>query len=135
MLLDENELKERLDSPLNLLNRLKKATNPHKIVPPALPPKSEDIIEDLEDKISNGSIKTRALGLMTAAMDELKQRMPEVQKPEKLASIAAEMSKILSNTDQKNRDGDKPTAQIIIYAPRIMSEDDFDIIDISGEAS
>lgn len=135
MLLEESELQERLNSPLNLLNRLRKATNPHKPTQlPALPPSSDEIIEDLESKISSGSIKNKALGLMTAAMDELKQRMPEVQKAEKLASIAAEMSKIVNNVEQKNKDGDKPAAQIIIYAPRIMSEEDFDIIDISAEA-
>ena len=130
MLLPENELRERLESPSNLLNRLKSITNPHASNIPSLPPKSGDIIDDLEDKISIGSIKSKASSIMAAAMDELKTRLPEVHKPERLASIAAEMGKVINNIEAKPQ-AENRTAQIIIYAPQIVSEDTFNVVDLS----
>lgn len=130
MILPEHELRERMESPLNLLNRLRNITNPHKKSPiPQLPPSSEEIIEDLEDKITTGSIKSKALGIMSSAMDELKNKLPEVQKPEKLAAIAAEMNKVLNSTDSK-RDDTKPQAQIIIYAPQVVLEETFNMVEL-----
>jgi len=100
MLLNDDEIKERIESPLNLLNRLKSSLTPNGHTPthiPSLPPKSSDIIEDLEDKISNTTTRSKAMGILNAAMDELRVRIPEIQKPEKLAAIAAEMSKVVSH--------------------------------------
>lgn len=131
MLLPEHELKERLESPMNLLNRLKTATNPHKTnIIPALPPTASEIIDNLNDKINNGSIKTKAMGLMNAAMDELKNRLPEVSKPEKLAAIAADMGKVVNGVEQKNGNNDRPTAQIIIYAPQVVLEETFNMVEL-----
>ena len=129
MLLDEKELKLRIESPLNLLNRLRSITNPHASIP-SLPPKSAEIIDNLESKIAEGGIKTKAIGIMNAAMDELHKRMPEVQRPEKLASIAESMSKVVNNATSKNDNDNVRTPQIIIYAPQVLREEHFDIIDV-----
>lgn len=135
MILNDDEIQERIESPLNLLNRLKsslgKAISPNHFPQiPSLPPKSSDIIDDLEDKISNSSVRSKAVGILTAAMDELKIRIPDVQKPEKLASIAAEMSKVISNQDSRNQ-GDKSLAQIIVYAPQVQNIENYQILDVS----
>jgi len=134
MLLSDEEIQARMESPLNLLNRLKGSLSPsRKDSPiPSLPPSSDQIIEDLQEKINYGSIKSKAMGIMTSAMDELKARIPEVHKPEKLAQIAAEMAKVVNNTQIKFEDRSK-SAQIIIYAPQIVNEDQFDVIDMSNE--
>jgi hypothetical protein len=135
MLLSDDEIQERIESPLNLLNRLKsslgKAINSHSFPQiPSLPPKSSDIIDDLEDKISNSSVRSKAVGILNAAMDELKVRIPEVQKAEKLAAIATEMSKVISNQDNRNQ-GDKTLAQIIVYAPQVQNIENYEIVDIA----
>lgn len=131
MILNDQEIKERIESPLNLLNRLKTSLNKittNTPISPCLPPKSSDIIDNLEDKINNASAKSKALSIMVEAMDELKLRLGEVQKPERLASIASEMSKIISHQDAK--DGDKSLSQIIIYAPQVQNIDSYDVIDV-----
>lgn len=130
MLLLEEELRERMESPMNLLNRLRNLTNPHKQnIIPGLPPTVNDIIEDVDTKIGNGSIKSKAMSIMGNAMDELNKRLPEVQKPERLAAIAAEMSKVVNNSQERSPSEVKQ-GQIIIYAPQIMVEENFNIIDL-----
>jgi hypothetical protein len=135
MLLNDDEIKERIESPLNLLNRLRSSLNKslngttNKTIHPSLPPKSEDIIDDLENKISNSSARSKAMGIMISAMDELKARLPEVEKPEKLAIIAHEMSKVISNQDTKATG--HSTSQIIVYAPQVQSLESYEIIDVS----
>lgn len=136
MLLNDEEIKERIESPLNLLNRLKTSLNrtiaPHTPVsiPSLPPPSSSEIIEDLEEKISKSTVRSKAVGILTAAMDELHARIPEVQKPEKLAQIAAEMAKVVSHQDNRNQ-GDKQLSQIIVYAPQVQNIDNYDIIDVA----
>jgi len=132
MILDEIEVKERLESPLNLLNRLKDLTNSHrKTSIPSLPPDSS-IIEDLNEKIAFGSIKSKAAGIMSSALDELKQRLPEVIKPKELASIAETMSKVVSTQEGKNGDNNTKIGQIVIYCPQVVSETGYDVIDVSA---
>lgn len=126
MLLAENDLIERIESPLNLLNRLRKSTRPTQI--PSMPSSSE-LIPDLEDKLKYGSAKSKALKIMDLAMDELKNRIPEVHKPSELARIASEMGKVIANTEIKSKE-DTRQAQIIIYAPSVIHESQFDVLDI-----
>ena len=130
MLLTDSEVKERIESPMNLLNRLRSATNLASLSP-CLPPSSKDIIENLEEKIGFGSIKSKATNIMSAALDELRSRIPEVQKPEKLASIAAEMSKVVNGVNNNKIEDNRKIAQVIIYAPQILSESAFDVIEVN----
>lgn len=137
MILSDDEVKERIESPLNLLNRLKSSlSNAAKIGVhshiPCLPPKSSDIIENLEDKIKNSSARTKAMGIMTSAMDELQRKLPEVQKPEKLAEIAHQMSKIISSQDSSGASS-SIHSQIIVYAPQVQNIDNYEIIDINEQ--
>lgn len=137
MLLDENELKERLESPNNLLNRLKAATDTASHKPtliPSLPPKSEDIIEDIEAKITNGSIKGKAMGLMSATLDQLKTHLPAIDKPEKLARIAESMARVIDSSEQKQINQTQiQQAQIIIYAPQIVAEEKFSVVELADQ--
>lgn len=115
-----------MESPLNLLNRLRKATTP--VRSPCIPPASE-LIPNLEEKLNYGSAKSKALDIMNMAMDTLKNRIVEVQKPRELAAIAAEMGKVIANTEIKSKE-DMRQAQIIIYAPSVIHESAFEVLDI-----
>lgn len=133
MILDELEISKRMESPLNLINRLRKSlvnNSDSRNSIPCLPViSSEQIIDDLTEKINNGSVKSKATGIMISAMDELKIRLPEVSKPERLAQIAAEMSKVVaSQTKDKNNNNDSNKPQIIIYAPQMVSENNFEVM-------
>jgi hypothetical protein len=145
MIISEEELQERIESPLNLMNRLRAITKAPIEIPtfptttpttsttpttPIIPsPKAEDLVNNLEDKINIGSLRTRASSIMVDAMSELKIRVTEAKTPKELALIAGEMNKIVNapvnNTNQDNR------TQVIIYSPRTRSEEDFDTITVS----
>lgn len=134
MILDEIEIKERFESPANLLNRLKSqlsksnSHNSNNNMIPSIPPSSDQIIEDLEDKLKHGGLKSKAAAIMDTCLDELKGRIPDIQKPEKLAAIAAEMNKVIIAED-KNRNSDRSDApQIIIYSPEFINEEHFETI-------
>jgi hypothetical protein len=64
-------------------------------------------------------------------MDELARRLPEVQKPERLAQIATEMGRVISATEDRRNGGGISNSQIIVYAPQVQALDNFKIIDVA----
>ena len=133
MLIPESEALERLESPSNLMNRLRAIVNPHSktVIPTIPPPTASDIIPNLDEKISYTSTKQKAMAIMNSAMNELQNRLPEVQRPEKLAAIAAEMGKIVIAQNNQSIT-DNRIGQIIVYSPRIVSEEQFETVDMKG---
>lgn len=133
MLLNDDEIKERIESPINLLNRLKtsltKTVGSVRI--PSMPPKAEDVITDLEDKIANTTIKTKTKSILAKALTELESRITEVQKPERLASIAREMGQLNANQEDSRRNHGTINSQIIVYAPQVQNLENFEIIDVT----
>lgn len=143
MILNDDEIAQRIESPINLLNKLRKITqnnrgsiqpfntpvSSHEVNIPTLPPKSQDIIDDLESKIINATARSKATNILVKAMSELEQRLPEVQKPETLANIAQQMSKVISNQDA-NKPQNNQMSQIIVYAPQVQKLEDYEVIDI-----
>lgn len=142
MILNDDEIQQRIESPINLLNRLRKTSTPKSgpILPshqanipvhiPTLPPKAEELVDSLEDKILNASARNKAMNIMVTAMSELQHRLPEVQKPETLAKIAQDMSRVISNHDA-NKPNVNNLSQIIVYAPQVQKLEDYEVIDIN----
>lgn len=123
MILSDEEVKERLQSPNNLLNKLREATTPRPQIP-CLPPttKDLDLDKDIDEKLAVGKLRETAAGVMATALAELKNQIPNVQKPEKLAQIAGEMNKIVQS---RKDDEKKIPGQIIVYAPAVVNENHF----------
>lgn len=132
MLLSDEDVQERLSSPNNLLNRLRAASLPAPVIgmPAAIPPTTKDLDIDIDDKLAATKIRSKAAAIMGAALDELKVRIQDVSKPEKLAAIAADMNKVL--VASKDQDKNK-VSQIIVYAPQVISETHFDTIVAQNE--
>jgi len=130
MILDEREAIERFESPLNLLNRLKSGLSRHKSNTsiPSIPPSSSEIIEDLEEKLKYGGLKSKAADIMHDCLIELKNRITEVDKPTQLAAVAETMNKIISAEDKNKLNNNENKPQFIVYAPRFISEEHFDTI-------
>lgn len=133
MILTEQEVKDRMESPINLLNRLRDITNNHtngsKSSIVSIPPTADKLITDIDDKLANGSLKSKAAVIMSEAMHELRSRLPEVQRPEKLAAIAAEMNKIV--TAKNESDDDKhEKATFHVFAPQFVSENHYETIHV-----
>lgn len=133
MLLNDDEIKERIESPINLLNRLRStlshATKPAQI--PMIPPKAEDVIADLEDKINNTTAKSKAKSILLSAMNELEHRMPEIQKPERLATIVREMGAFINGQEAARGGGSQLAGQIVVYAPQVLSLDNYNIVEVT----
>lgn len=123
MILSDKEIQERIESPLNLLNRLRESVKPR--IPSLPAPDSKEIIEDLEEKIAIGTVRSKAAAILTSCLTELNTRIRDVQKPEKLAQIAAEMNKVLQTRSEKE---DQKQAQIIVYSPQVVNESQFNTI-------
>lgn len=140
MILTDEVITERMESPLNLLNRLKEITTPKTNVPrsngtadiPSLPPKSGDLIPDLDEKLAYGGIKSKAVGIMTAAMNELQIKIHDIQKPKELAQITEQMAKVIKAVTPENRDDTVKAPQIIIYSPQVRQLNEYKTIDISS---
>lgn len=121
MLLTDDDVQERLESPLNLLNRLRIASRPSHI--PCLP-SSDDLglnSQTISDKIAVGKLRETAAGIMASTLAELKIRIPDIQKPERLAQIAKDMNAIIQSRENEN----KIPPQIIVYAPQVIQENHF----------
>jgi hypothetical protein len=67
---------------------------------------------------------------MSSALDELKEKLPEIGKPDKLSKVIADMSKVYDSVENRNMPAVQ-AAQIIIYAPQIVSEDTFNIVEMT----
>lgn len=128
MLLSDEDVQERLASPLNLLNRLRNTSSPSQI--PCLPPTSSDLGLDVDAKLAVGKLRETAAGVMATALAELKIQIPNVQKPEKLAQIAREMNNIVQSRENE----DKTPPQIIVYAPQVIQENHFQELTLTNDA-
>ena len=130
MILTEEQVQVRIESPLNLLNRLNTLNSGKKSIIPCLP-SAEKLIPDIDAKLAANSstAKNKALEIMNAAMDELRIRIPEI-KAEKLAAVAGEMNKIVNAENDKGRDGSH-MPQIIIYSPQFNQENNYETIHVS----
>lgn len=130
MLLTDEDIQERIESPLNLLNRLRNVTQPRTGIPSLPPPTTKDIGLDVEGKLAAGKLRDNAAEIMGLALEELKFRIPEVQKAEKLAQIAVEMNKVLTSRQDENKN---PSAQIIVYAPQVIQENHFQELTLTDD--
>ena len=143
MLLTEEEVNARLESPDNLINRLRRVTEkptglsifgvptvakPSSCV--STPPPVENLVEDLERRIKTANIHEKALDLLSDSIDELKSRLPEVDSPKALASVAKDMGVIVKNIEQTENERrslrtSSNKIEFVFYAPTILKESDF----------
>ena len=121
--MNDDDITKRLESPINLMNRLR-ALSSNPVRHPSLPPSIDDLVKDVDKKLEDQSdnLKSQAQKVLAASLRELEARMPDVQKPEKLASIARDMSAVIDNQNKKSASEGKETTQVIIYAPQIRDE-------------
>lgn len=129
MLLSTDEVDERLSSPLNLINRLRAKDN---ITSVSLPPKVDELIPDLDSKIHSAAIHGKAESLLSDTLDQLKLRLPEIRAVDKLSNVAANLNKIITaGNEAKIQNNQTNNIQVLIYAPEIKSEEDFDTINVT----
>lgn len=135
MILNEEDAIERLESPLNLLNRLRSISEakPRHPALPLAPPSISELIQDVDDKIITSKISASATDVLSDSLSMLKERLPEIQKAKDLAVVAFNMNKILIGISdaQRVKEETKPSVNFIFYKPRLRAEDDYEIINVS----
>lgn len=136
MIMTNDEISARLDSPLNLINRLKElevkvpeivslpvAKQQSKVAVVGLP-SIEDLIDNPEDRIKLAGIKTRATDALSSTVELIAARVADTEKPEKLSKIATDMMKVIDtiNGDRRESHANRP---IVVFTPMLVSEMSF----------
>jgi len=147
MILETEEINERLSSPLNLLNRLRKLTSvENKIVSlppseqnsqsrsdvrhPSFPPSVDELVDNIEDKLATQKCYSGAKEVLASSISRLKERLEEVDSPVQLSRIATDMGRIVNGFDESKKS--TPSVSIpIIYRPVMLTEQSFQVIQVN----
>lgn len=71
-----------------------------------------------------------ALDALTASLTSLTTRLPEVDKPEKLAKIASDMSKVMNNISPKDNVDESLRPKVVFFAPNMKVENHYETLDV-----
>ena len=141
MLLTDEQVNIRLESPLNLVNRLNQLTKRHSTSMDIFIPGPSDrldhpnnnplndeypaansddeidnIVPDNVQKIKLGIVKVKALDVLHDSLDQLHSRLPEIDRVKDYSAIARDMNDILTAEDSKRSNINQ---QVIVYRPII----------------
>lgn len=155
MIIPNDKAVERLNSPLNLINRLRKhetgVDSLDIFKTPAVRPdigngedsESDDkadsaisidkLIRDADSQIQLASAHDKAVRLMNQAIDEMTLRVTEV-KPEKLPAILTAASKLVTDLRREQLEAAKVSGQKAVhlhfYTPTQKTIDQYDVIEV-----
>lgn len=163
MLINEEEIKKRLNNPLNLINRMKEG-----LIPPVKKnamdlfvkregvvsvvevkgrveteketPTSDDIIDDIDSKVKLATAHDRALDLLNCSLEKLHSKVENDEvKASSIPSIVASASKVITDIrkERVEREKNKGNENIHyhVYCPVQKSISDYEIIDVKDEGS
>ena len=143
MILTEEEVNIRLESPGNLINRMRAISNNSNAMSlfgvsktsqsesRILPPSVEQLIDNAEGKIKLGVVQNSALEVLNQSLNELKLRLPEVDKVKDFSTIAKDMNAIITQVNESSRINNTEANQVIIYKPIINVESNYEVIHLS----
>lgn len=141
MLMNATDIKDRINSPSNLINRLDSIRGSSSkssgmnifgvgekessavIIPEIVgdinrEEISQEVIDAVEDELKLGLVKSSARAVLGKTLDLLSERLPDVDKPKDLSRIATDMSRIIDTfTPKDENQGFKQ--QVIIYRPAV----------------
>lgn len=92
--------------------------------------------EELAPAVQNKKeqVHEKALDIVMSSLGLLENQIGKVFKAKDLASIAANMARIAEKTGGRlsnNPEDNKPKVQVVVYAPRMRGEEEFEVIDIN----
>jgi hypothetical protein len=123
-ILADTEVVKRVESPLNLFNRLRKTTSDTKTVIPSIPsPKSDDLIPDLDKKLDIAGSKCKALSVMNKVLTRLENEVEGID-TKRLPTVVAQMANALKSMEPDRAESDN-RVQFVIYSPTVMTEADY----------
>lgn len=121
--LSDDDVIKRVESPMNLINRLRSTTKKENLIVSI--PKADDLVPSLNEKLTVGSSKTRALSVMNRVLGRLDdQTTIDNIKPERLPAIVAQMATAIKGLEPE-KDKEDNRVQFIVYSPTLMQESDY----------
>ena len=130
MILDTNDVNERLQSPRNLINQLAVRQPQSRGLDLFTGPRSDELIPDVVDRIKESAVKTAALDVLHDSLINLKMRVSEIDRAKDLSVVALNMKRILTDDDSKSKSGPQ---QIIVYKPIMNEITHYETITVSDE--
>jgi len=122
--LSEEAVAKRIESPLNLFNRLRSTTKKDTTIVSIPSPKAEDLIPDLEKRIDVAGSKSKALSVMNKVLNRLDKELDCIES-KKLPSVVRDMATAIRSMEPEQTDKNNNGVQFVIYQPMIMQEADF----------
>ncbi len=89
-----------------------------------------DLLNFIQQK--NSEISKRARNQLIRAIEHITEDKLKTSKALDLSNVAKSMSLVIKNIEEKHDEGAKQNLQVVIFAPRQKSEDDYDVIDVSA---
>jgi hypothetical protein len=148
VLLNQVETEARLNSPSNLMTRLRLLKNTTKDISlftggvvnnscsnsepssPSLPQSAEQVTAELEEQIKDGLIKSTARKVLGDSLELLSIRLPEIDKARDLSRVATDMGRIINDLTPKQEENHNHQ-QVIIYRPVINQESHYQSVHVS----
>ena len=97
-----------------------------------VPPKAEELIEDLEDKLNLAAAGKSSLKVLKDSIELLGSRIGEIDKAKDLSRVATDMGKVAGTiNDIKHGKDSVGKQQLVIWQPIIMQEINFETIHVS----
>lgn len=126
------EVNSRLESPDNLINRLRSSMTTR-----CLPMRNEDdkseptptvaeLVDNLEDKLKFGAVRAKALSVLHDSLEVLHGNLGNVTKIKDLSGIASDMNRILT-ADESSKNS-KTGNNIIIYKPVVNRVEHYETV-------
>jgi hypothetical protein len=154
MLLNDEELSKRLNSPMNLMNKLKETNKSKKakeamsiFIPPARPftemkikdtekeahPSLDEILANNESQIKLGLAHDRSLNLLAASVELLSNKLDDVR-ADRLPSVIAAASKVVESIRRERNEASKNNKDREVhyhfYTPEQRKVSDYEVIDV-----
>jgi hypothetical protein len=168
MIINDKDALKRLESPMNLINKLKSQSSNKKnamslfiptqsskpveplfnpfqkapeslriqesqVIPEAVSPKVDEILENSDAKIKLGLAHDKALDLLTRSVDMLAGKLEDV-KADKLPAVVGAASKVVESIRRERNEAAKNNKDREVhyhfYTPQQQKVSDFEVIDV-----
>lgn len=132
MVLEESDVISRVNSPLNLFNKLaalRESTRNSRAPIVSIPPTAKEIIPNLDDKLTLHNVKGKAISIMNKCMDKLDDNI-ELMPVKSLGNTVKQMGDAIKALEPEDKK-EKLEVQFIVYQPELKKLQDFQVIEVS----
>jgi len=96
-------------------------------------PTLDQLVPNANTELKLTQVHDKAVDVLHTAMDEVKRRLPEVQKVKDVAAIVAQMNKVVTDirTDRNKKEKPDGDVHIHFYTPERRQLNDYPVIEVN----